>query len=164
MIFRAAAVLIDGWLGLRGALRALARAHRLRAAWRALPGDAIGFLVMRGCGIDRPNRTVEADGLRVAVVEHPAIGRWFRLHLMPVTAQTLGRYVIAAGPIPDEIMGHELEHVRQWSRLGPLYLPFYFGSSAIQAARGHRPYWDNAFEVAARRRAEQRMAEAGAAG
>jgi hypothetical protein len=164
MIFRAAALLIDGWLGLRGALRALPRADRLRAAWRALPGDAIGFLVMRGCGIDRPNRTVETGGLRVAVVEHPAIGRWFRLNLIPVSAQTLGCYVIAAGPIPDGTMEHEFEHIRQWSRLGPLYLPLYFGSSALQVARGRRPYWDNAFEVAARRRAEQRMAELGAAG
>jgi hypothetical protein len=37
-------------------------------------------------------------------------------------------------------MAHECEHIRQWERLGPLYLPAYFGSSALAFLRGRRSY------------------------
>ena len=158
MIFGMTAVLIDAWLAVAQAGPVRMVAAGAARAWRRLPGDAIGWLVVRGCGIGAPTREVAGAGRMVAVVEDRRIGRWFELNLIPVQAQTLGRYVIAREPISDETFEHELEHVRQWSRLGPLYLPLYFGSSAIAFLRGRRPYWDNPFEAAARRRASQEMA------
>jgi hypothetical protein len=161
LVFRWAAVVIDAWLAIGRALRSGGAIRAGRMAWRTLPGDAVGWMAMRGCGIEAPTREIEAAGRTVAVVEDPRVGRWFALSQMPIAAQTLGRYVLSRGPIPDEMLEHELEHVRQWSRLGPLYLPLYFGSSAAAIVRGGRPYVDNPFEAAARRRAEREMAGRG---
>lgn len=156
--------MLDGWLALTRGLRPLLGYRaQVRLAWRALPGDLLGRAVMRGCGIDAPTRDVTAGDVTALLVEDPRVGRWFRAHLIPVQAQTLGHFVIARGPIPDDVLAHEFEHIRQWSKFGPLYLPLYFGSSALAWLRGRRPYWDNAFEAAARGRAGRDMADAGAA-
>jgi len=61
--------------------------------------------------------------------------------------------VLSRNSLTPDTLAHEVEHVRQWERFGPLYLPLYFGSSALVALRGKRAYWDNGFEVAARERA-----------
>jgi hypothetical protein len=42
--------------------------------------------------------------------------------------------------------------VRQYERWGLLFYPAYGLSSLWQLLRGRRPYWDNVFEVEARRR------------
>ena len=42
-------------------------------------------------------------------------------------------------------------HVRQGRAWGPLFLPAYVLESAYQWLRTGRGYWDNRFEVAARR-------------
>src|SRR5271157_644031 len=115
----------------------------------------MGLVVMRGCGIPAPTRRVQTGDVEAVLVEDPRIERWFKMHLIPVTAQTLGRYVFARGPVPADILAHECEHVRQWERFGPLYLPLYLGSSAYALLRGRRPYWNNAFEIAARQRADR---------
>jgi hypothetical protein len=113
---------------------------------------------MRGCGIDAPTREVAAGDVTAVLIEDPRVELWFRANLIPVQAQTLGHFVFARDTVPPDILAHECEHIRQWSRFGPLYLPLYFGSSAVAWLRGRRPYWDNAFETAARTRAEREMA------
>jgi hypothetical protein len=115
----------------------------------------LGRLVMLGCGIPAPTRVRNASGVQALLVEDPRVGLWFRVHAMPVTAQTLGRYVFSRGPISDHILAHECEHIRQWGRFGPFFLPLYFGSSAVAMFRGRRPYWDNRFEAAARRQVDR---------
>jgi hypothetical protein len=158
VVFYWAGVVLDACLALQRGVRAcLRRFPRLADAWRLLPGDLLGLAVMRGCGIAVSTRTVEAGDVTAVLVEDPRVRRWFRAHLIPIRAQTLGRYVFALRPVQDDILAHECEHVRQWQRLGPFYLPLYGGSSAVQFLRGRRPYWDNAFEVAARDRAERAM-------
>jgi hypothetical protein len=155
VVFHWGAVILDAWLALEHGFRdLLGHPARARNLWRALPGDLLGAMVMRGCGIDAPTRRVEAGDVTVVLVEDPRVGRWFRAQLMPVTAQTLGRYVFARESVPADILAHECEHIRQWQRFGPFYLALYFASSAVALARRRRPYWDNDFEVAARRRAE----------
>ncbi len=159
MGFRYAALVMDVWLGvvhwLRRTFRGCAAARTaLREAWRVLPGDALGMAVMRGCGVEAPTRIVQSGDVTAAMVEDPRVGRWFRAQLMPVQAQTLGRYILARGPVPPDILAHEVEHIRQWSRFGPLYLPAYFGSSAGALLRGRRLARVGAFEAAARNRAE----------
>jgi hypothetical protein len=42
-------------------------------------------------------------------------------------------------------------HVRQYERWGPLFVPAYLVSSLVLWLRGRDPYWDNPFEVEARR-------------
>jgi hypothetical protein len=162
VVFHWAAIVLDCWLGLRHEFARLVRpGGPFGYAWRALPGDLLGLVVMRGCGIDGPTREVASGGVTAVVVEDPRIERWFRAHLIPVQAQTLGHFVFSRGPMPPEILAHECEHIRQWSRFGPFYLPLYFGSSALASLRGRRPYWDNAFEAAARRRADSEPARRG---
>jgi hypothetical protein len=139
-----AARFIDGWLALiRGA----------RAAWRALPGDLMAFLVMRSCGIPRTGlgREVRSAATSAIVVEHPAAAHYLDHQWIPVHAQTLGRYVFARERLSDRTIAHEMEHVRQWERLGPLFLPAYVASSGVALLRGLHPYGANRFEVAARR-------------
>ena len=159
MIFVWAAAVLDGWLAVTRGARAVLRALTpMRRAWGALPGDLLGRVVMRGCGIHAPTREVAAGDVTAVLIEDPRVGLWFRAQLIPVQAQTLGRFVLARDTVPADILAHECEHIRQWSRFGPLYLPLYFGSSAVAWLRGQRPYWDNAFEAAARARAEREMA------
>ena len=165
MIFYWAAIVLDGWMALAGGARSMLRTLRpVRSAWRALPGDLLGMAVMRGCGIDAPTREISAGDVTAVLVENPRVGRWFRASMIPVRAQTLGHFVLARETVPPEIIAHECEHIRQWSRFGPIYLPVYFGSSAVAWLRGRRPYWDNVFEAAARRRAEREAAAAGEVG
>jgi hypothetical protein len=156
VIFRGPAALIGAWLAVTARLRSwAARPTRPRDWWRALPGDLLGRTVMLGLGIRGHNRVHEAGGVRAFVVEDERIDRYFRIHLIPTRAQTLGHYVLARGPLDAETMAHECEHIRQWEWLGPLYLPAYFVSSAFVFLRGRRPYWDNHFEAAARVRAQR---------
>jgi hypothetical protein len=159
VVFYYAAMILDAWLAAIRALKAAARAVRSpRNLWRAAPGDLMGWIVMRGCGIRGPGRAVQSGEVSVLLVEHPKVGRYFAMATMPIQAQTLGRYVLSRGPIPAHTLEHEIEHVRQWTRFGPLYLPLYFGSSAVELLHRRRPYWDNRFESAARRRADVEMA------
>ncbi|HEX7490183.1 MAG TPA: hypothetical protein VF337_00590 [Candidatus Limnocylindrales bacterium] len=151
--------MLDAWLAARSAVRRLlVRPFRARDWWRALPGDLMGLMIMRGCGIAAPTREVRVGDVTAVLVENPRVDYWFRAHLMPVQAQTMGRYVFAREAVSPDLLAHECEHIRQWERLGPLYLAAYFGSSAVVRLRGKRPYWDNHFEVAARKRADDEMA------
>ena len=161
MVFHWAAVILDSWLVFERTLRAwLARPFRFRDWWRSLPGDLLGLMVMFGCGIPAPTREHVAGDVAAVLVEDPRVERWFRAQLIPVRAQTLGRYVFARESVPADMLVHECEHIRQWERFGPLYLPLYFGSSGIALLRGRRPYWDNHFEAAARASAD-RMVSSG---
>jgi hypothetical protein len=155
VVFGWGAAILDVLLALVDGIRApLGLPARARSVWRAMPGDAMGRMVMFGCGITAPTRTVDAGDVTAVLVEDPRIGRWFRIHSMPIQAQTLGRYVLARETVPPDILAHECEHIRQWGRFGPFYLALYFGSSVVAAVRGRRAYWDNGFEAAARRRAD----------
>ena len=69
-------------------------------------------------------------------------------------AITLGDVVLYAdrGLIPL-LHHHEMEHIRQGRRWGPLFLPAYVLESVYQWLRTGRGYQDSRFEVAARRAA-----------
>jgi hypothetical protein len=125
------------------------------ALWRALPGDLVGTAAIHLAGA-RHRREIDVTGwddkllCRAVVVEEARLGRWLdRMPLRP-GAMTFGRYVLARRPLPDPILRHELEHVRQWALLGPLFLPAYLLESARARAAGADRYRGNRFEVAAR--------------
>jgi hypothetical protein len=139
----------------RGFVRLLGYPWRaLRAIWLAVPGDAIGWTAMRICGVRHPTREIVVDGVHVKLVEDPRTGRLLDHQTIPLAAQTLGRYVFSKEPLDDHTRDHEVEHVRQWRRLGPLFEVLYFGDAGLKFLGRRRPYADNRFEVAAERRAD----------
>lgn len=147
MIPRIVGDLWDAWLALAPARR---RAGRL---WRSLPGDLLGLAVMRLCGVPAPTRrAVLPDGTEALLVEDPRLALYLDNVPLRPYAQTLGRYVLAREQLPDGTIRHELEHVRQWGRLGPLFLMAYgFESLRVLLMGGHR-YFDNRYELDARSR------------
>jgi hypothetical protein len=73
---------------------------------------------------------------------------------LPFDAITLGHVVLARTPrVMARWRRHERVHVRQCERWGPLFFPAYLAAGAWQCLRGRRAYWDNPFEVEARRAA-----------
>jgi hypothetical protein len=72
-------------------------------------------------------------------------------------AMTLGHVVIARtrGDL-DRSRRHELVHVCQYERWGPLFVPAYFLCSAWQWLRGRDAYLDNPFEEEAYRSERER--------
>jgi hypothetical protein len=143
MVFLRASQLVDAWLAaLRG----------LRWTWRTLPGDVMGWLVMRSSGVERPTRVLVVGDVTAHLVEDRKIGRYLNTGFISIHAQTLGRYVFCREPIDDRTLRHEAEHVRQWRRFGPLFLPLYIAASVACGLRGREIYADNWFEVEARRR------------
>ena len=154
MIPRILGDLIDIWLALEPVRR------RAAVLWRTLPGDLLGLAVMRLCGIAAPSRRVALpDGTEAILVEDPRAGLYLDNVPLRPYAQTLGRYVVARERIPDGTIRHELEHVRQWSRLGPLFLMAYgLESMRVILMGGHR-YFDNRYELKARSRETDRSPE-----
>ena len=61
-------------------------------------------------------------------------------------AITLGHVIVTNRPLDDRLLAHELEHVAQHERWGPLYYPAYL----LGSIRGYRR---NPFELAASRAA-----------
>ncbi len=156
MGFHYAGLLVDAWLSVQ---------DRLRTAWRVLPGDLLALLVMRACGVPATSgRQVEAaDGTQAILVADPRTALYLDHQRIAISAQTLGRYVLSREPLQRELVEHELEHVRQWERLGPAFLPLYLVSSGIAVLVGGDPYWANAFEERARQRAAEAIADGAAA-
>ena len=95
---------------------------------------------------------------RHRVVTWPWLRRPGRLALPDWLAITIGHTVFAWRALTDEELEHELEHVRQWARLGWRY-PIAYLAASLQARRGGgRWYRDNRFEVEARAAAARRRA------
>jgi hypothetical protein len=119
-------------------------AHRI--AW-ASPWTVFGLLVgavMLLCGggqLRRNGRIIEIFG------RGP---RWF-LQFFPIiagaSAVTFGHVVLArSGEEMDACREHELVHVRQYERWGPIFVPAYLVCWLVQMIRGKSGYWDNPFE------------------
>jgi hypothetical protein len=66
------------------------------------------------------------------------------------SAMTLGHVVIARTKADlERSRRHELVHVAQYERWGPLFVPAYLACSAWLWLRGYDAYLDNPFEVEA---------------
>lgn len=65
-------------------------------------------------------------------------------------AITFGHVVLSVDDLDRGTLDHELAHVAQYERWGPLFVPAYLVASAAAALRGRHHYRDNRFEVAAR--------------
>lgn len=117
----------------------------LAIAW-ASPWTLLGFLIglaamLTGGRVQRVGRVVEFHG--------GLIDRLLRC--VPIAggaaAMTLGHCVIARS-LADLVRSrkHELVHVAQYERWGPLFVPVYLGWSAWLWLRGYDAYLDNPFE------------------
>ena len=89
--------------------------------------------------------------LREGVVEFYEGGVKRFLHLLPggqfTLAMTLGHTVLGQTAAALDISReHELVHVRQYERWGPLFGPAYLGCSLVLWLLGRRAYRDNPFE------------------
>ena len=127
--------------------------RRLQRLWRLLwasPNSVLGLLLC-GIGCLAGVQVCRVDGILEAALPSSARpGRWRRL--LPFSAITLGHVVFAASHRElDRLRAHERVHVRQYERWGPLFVPAYLASGLVLWLRGRDPYWDNPFEVEARR-------------
>jgi hypothetical protein len=116
-----------------------------RVAWASpntLIGLALGLLLLPlGARMRRVGGTLEIAALRQAPRR-----RW------PFAAITLGHVILGSHAQElERLRTHERVHVRQCERWGPLFLPAYLLAGVWQCLRGRRAYWDNPFEVEARR-------------
>ena len=85
------------------------------------------------------------------VLEIAALRRLPR-HRWPFAAITFGHVILGTHAQDlERLRAHELVHVRQCERWGPLFLPAYLLAGVWQWVRGRDAYWDNPFEVEARR-------------
>jgi hypothetical protein len=121
-----------------------------RLAWAA-PCSLVG-LVFAGVALLAGGRVVVARGtlevtLRESEASWPALTR-----VLPFRAIALGHVVIAIGRAElNGLRRHEQVHVRQYERWGIAFFPAYAASSLWQLLHGRSAYWDNRFEVEARR-------------
>lgn len=122
----------------------------LAIAW-ASPWTLLGMLVglmarLSGGGCQRVGRVLEFHGgiLKSGLRWVPIAGG--------AAAMTLGHCVIARTKDDlDRSREHELVHVAQYERWGPLFVPAYLACSAWCWLRGRDPYLDNPFEEEAYR-------------
>lgn len=115
----------------------------------ASPATLLG-LIVGGVGLTtggharRVGRTLEFHGGFVT---------WLlaRCPVKPV-ALTLGHVVLGRTEAAlDVARRHELVHVRQYERWGPLFIPAYLLCSLVLFVRGRDPYRENPFEIEAYR-------------
>jgi len=110
----------------------------------ASPWTLLGLLV-GAVGLATGGRTQR----RGTVVEfYGGLVAWLLAHFpgMP-GAMTLGHTVLGrTAAMLDVARRHELIHVRQYERWGPLFVPAYLLCSGVQWLRGKDPYRDNPFE------------------
>lgn len=109
----------------------------LAYAW-ASPNTLLGLLF----GLLSFQRPRVAHG--VVVFDRRVRGFVWTLHLFRRSAMTYGHVVLANRPVERGLLSHELHHVRQYERLGPLYIPLYVIIWIFTGYRGHP------FEEAAR--------------
>jgi len=117
----------------------------LKILWASpwsLFGIAIGLLgLATGGKIQRSGCVLEFFGGGVATF----------LRVFPwvtgASAVTFGHTVLARDHVALEACRtHEMVHVRQYERWGPLFVPAYLLFWAVLWARGKHPYLDNPFE------------------
>jgi hypothetical protein len=93
-----------------------------------------------------------ADGVLLFVAQPRSPLGWY-MRRLGINAWTLGAVVLyrEASSVADERhYRHELEHVFQTLRLGPLMPLAYVGASLWEWSRGRNLYFDNWFERRAR--------------
>ena len=124
----------------------------LGIAW-ASPLTLVGLLLALPVALLRGHMQL-VRGHTIALLVRGPIADWLlnRHPFGPMNAMALGHVVIAEYQgLSARVLIHELAHVRQAARWGPLFPFAYLASSAWAAIRGRNAYWHNRFEIAARK-------------
>lgn len=129
------------------------RAGRLlRYTWAA-PTSAVG-LTAGALTLATGGRVQRHSGI---LEFHGGFSRWLLARVARASAMTLGHVVIGRDvDCLERCRAHELAHVRQVERWGPLFIPAYLAASAWVWSRGGHYYLDNPFERDARRACGER--------
>jgi hypothetical protein len=77
------------------------------------------------------------NGVLVFDADPPRGFVWLLQKLLRKAAITYGHVVLSATPLEGRLLTHELHHVRQYERLGPLYIPIYVLVWAFMGYRRH---------------------------
>ena len=112
-------------------------------AWR-WPNDALGRLA--AAIVPTAARRSVRD---VSVHEDARYDRLFQRTPRHPTAMTFGATIVARRSLDDVLLAHELAHVEQYRRWGPLYLPLYLLGAAWGRVRHGDSYTGNPFEARA---------------
>ena len=119
----------------------------IRYVW-ALPVSLVGillllFVLLSGGAVVIASGVIEAEGALAS----------FLLTRLHIDAIAIGHVVFGRNRNTlNSSRGHELVHVRQCERWGPLFPILYLLSSATALLRGLDPYRDNRFEQEAFRK------------
>lgn len=150
--------------------------ERLRRALFGLPGRANLTLADILARSQLPPDLIHAAGSRFNVPEEsfaaPAgvdVPPDVRVSVSPQFSRgegaQIGRNVVFGGRVYPGQLAHELQHVEQDRRYGPLAQPLYAAIAAYLQMRGRNPYTQHPFEIegeAAREAFERRAAVAAA--
>jgi hypothetical protein len=119
----------------------------LLVCWAGTPASLLGLAVgliglATGGAVRRRGRILEFHGgWTTKLLSAMPLG------LGGACAMTLGHVVLGQTAADlDRCYLHEMVHVRQYERWGPLFLPLYLASSAWLYLIGRDPYMENPFE------------------
>ena len=103
----------------------------------ASPNTVLGLLL----GLLSFQRPRVAKG--VVLFDRHVRGFVWTLHLFRRAAVTYGHVILADRRVEGPLLAHELHHVRQYERLGPLYIPLYVAIWIVTGYRRH-PFEESA--------------------
>jgi hypothetical protein len=109
--------------------------------WWAGPNSLVGLVG----GLTTRSRPVRWRGVLLFEDASGGLARFLRWR--GFAAITLGHVIVANRPLDDEILAHELVHVAQSERWGPLYYPAYLLGSVLGYRRN--PFERAAFRASA---------------
>jgi hypothetical protein len=109
--------------------------------WWAGPNSLVGLVG----GLSTRSRPVRWRGVLLFEDAQGGLARFLRWR--GFAAITLGHVIVANRPLDDEILAHELAHVAQAERWGPLYYPAYLVGSVLGYRRN--PFERAAFRASA---------------
>lgn len=124
----------------------------------ALPWSLFGLALALPIRISGGRVYRVAGNVPALLVRGPLADRLLMRHPFgPMAAMAIGHVIIARHDLTPRTLAHELAHVRQSARWGPVFPFAYLAASAWALLHGHQAYWHNHFEIAARK-AEQHSA------
>ena len=119
----------------------------------ALPLSLLGLLLVLPIYMVH-GRIEKVSAAVPALLVHGQLGDRLLAHhpFGPMAAMAIGHIIIARRHgLTPHILRHELTHVRQAARWGPLFPLAYLAASAWALLQGRQAYWHNHFEIAARK-------------
>jgi hypothetical protein len=118
----------------------------------ALPLSLIGLLAAIPIVLMRGHASLILNTMPAILIRGPLADYLLARHPFgAMSAMAIGHVIIAdEQELTQQILTHELAHVRQAAWWGILFPVAYLAASAWALLRGQDAYWHNAFEVAAR--------------